>query len=140
MTAYFDDLARSVSNASTWAAEAHPDDAEERDSYFLARLEMGERRVIRVVNLVTGDREFPDDLRQRIQSIIAMHRITPVESLEPRAKAVEAARVTRTHPLLQELHSAFHDVAQRRIETRFGILSDSPTAILSMRDDWERSR
>jgi hypothetical protein len=40
----------------------------------------------------------------------------------------------RRSQLLQELHSAFHEVGSRRIQTRFGILSDSPRINSLMRE------
>ena len=40
----------------------------------------------------------------------------------------------RGSQLIASLHSAFHEVASRRIDTRFGLLSDDPEGILKRRD------
>jgi len=126
MTSYFDDYRSEVSSAAPVAPG---------DKAFLFFIGNIEREMIPMINLVTGDREFPDDLREKIQGLIAMHRTTSVGGLAPRDKAVEMALMLRECPLVTELHRAFHEVASRRIETRFGILSDNPKVILAMRDD-----
>lgn len=40
----------------------------------------------------------------------------------------------RSSRLIEELHSAFHAVARRRVQTRFGFLTDSPRQIVHARD------
>jgi hypothetical protein len=121
MTAYFDELRAEV--AAIDAADTKA---------WLARLGDIERRVVGEVRLVTGDREFPDDLRELILGAIATKAVFALgPELPPTPRAVEYARVTRSSDLLETLHSLFHRLAARRIVTRFGLLSDSPRAILS---------
>ena len=126
MTSYFADHSSQVSEAAGTAMD---------DKAFLFFISNIEREVIPEINLVTGDREFPDDLREKIQGIIAMHRTTSVGDVQPRQRAVDMATTVRMCPLISELHRAFHEVGTRRHRTRFGILSDNPTVILAMRDD-----
>ncbi len=125
MTSYFDDLRREVVEASKTA---------EDDDEFLSTIERIEARVISDINLVTGDREFPDDLRERIQSLIARGQTKVIEGLPPTHHRDENV-LMRCSFLLEELHTAFHVVGGRRIQTRFGVLSDHPRAILAMRHD-----
>lgn len=120
MTAYFDQLNSNVHSVSC----ACPD-----SELFLEALAEIEMEVIETVNLVTGDREFPADLRERIQGLIAINAVN-----NGWGKADRKASVARLSPLFQELHSAFHDVASRRHQTRFGMLTDSPRDILTRRD------
>ena len=121
MTAYFDTLDRQVSDAS---------DAATSDDDFLDRLAAIEAPIIATVNLVTGDREFPDEHREKIQGIIAVQAVrNGYEKADKRALAVKMSW------LFQDLHDAFHDVARERIQTRFGMLTDSPRDIVRRRDD-----
>lgn len=94
-----------------------------------------ETHVTNEVSLVTGDREFPDDLRERIQGIIAVYAVFPMRTGWPvNYKAASAVLATKSSDLFARLHSAFHDVASRRVMTRFGLLNDDPTDILKRRD------
>lgn len=127
MTSYFDDLRTEVRNVSTISK----DDAE-----FLLSLEEIEQNVIRDVSYITGDREFPEDLREKIQGLIAVHK-TEVTTGQPPTRAREMNLRMRRSQLLQELHSAFHEVGYRRIKTRFGILSDNPRVNCLLREEYE---
>ena len=127
MTSYFDDLRTEVRNIST---------VSQNDAEFLLDVEEIERGVIRDVNYITGDREFPEDLREKIQGLIAVHR-TQVMRDEPPTRARELNLRMRRSQLLQELHSAFHEVGFRRIKTRFGVLSDNPRVNCLMRENHE---
>jgi len=89
--------------------------------------------VVEAVNLVTGDREFPEDLRQRIQGTIAIHALRPSPGLEPSGRTKDRVKACRLSTLLSTLHSDFHEVASRRVETRFGLLGDNPEDILKRR-------
>lgn len=113
MTAYFDEAREEIGNSLEQAIAV-------------------EARLIQDVNLVTGDREFPDDLREKIQTIIATCRIDGPSGRNETIASI--FRRTRHSMLLTELHNAFHYVAQRRIKTRFGTLSDSPRQILKGRE------
>lgn len=127
MTSYFDDLRTEVRKASTAAKD---------DEEFLLDIEAMERGVIQDVNYITGDREFPEDLREKIQGLIAVHR-TQVMRDEPPTRARELNLRMRRSQLLQELHTAFHEVGYRRIKTRFGVLSDNPRVNRLLREDYE---
>lgn len=61
MTSYFDDAARAVSDIPRTLS----------DDDFLAAVAAIEKPIVECVSLNTGDREFPVDLRETIQSIIA---------------------------------------------------------------------
>lgn len=131
MTAYWDRLRREVQDA------AH----ERTDSDLVEVVADIEARVIREVSLTTGDREFPDDLRHEIQGLVAVHAIDPGRSLlDGRSSelANESARVwlltMRSSILFDELHRAFHRVAERRAANRFdGHFSDDPMSFLRAR-------
>jgi hypothetical protein len=111
MTAYFDNLLRDAADV--------------------------ENRVISIVQLVTGDREFPGDLREQILGHIAVLRIDSGNLPPTRGRA--RANACRDSPLLETLHDDFHALARRRIVTRFGLMLDSPENILRLRDEWDGS-
>ena len=127
MTSYFDDLRTKVRETSSLF---------ESDEQFLLEVEAIEREVIKDVSYVTGDREFPDDLREKIQGLIAVHK-TEVTTGQPPTRAREMNLRMRRSQLLQELHSAFHEVGYRRIKTRFGVLSDNPRVNCLLREQHE---
>ncbi len=129
MTSYFDALRVEVRKTSEVT----------NDEDFLSAVEEIEAGVIADVNLITGDREFPDDLREKIQRLIAFHQTKVMRDLPP-TRARELNLRMRRSQLIQELHSAFHEVGSRRIKTRFGILSDHPRSNLSMRESYEKER
>lgn len=94
-----------------------------------------EEHVIRDVSLVTGDREFPADLREHMQSVIACWAVCHTQGgLPPRAEAIQWVMTTGRSRLVDDLHQLFHKLASRRIVTRFGLLSDNPRDILKRRD------
>jgi len=126
MTSFFDDYNREVSAAA---------ETEMPDKAFLFFIAYLEREMIPKINLVTGDREFPEELREKIQGLIAMNRTTSVGDIKARQQALDEATLGRTCPLVTELHRAFHVVGSRRIKTRFGVLSDNPDVNLAMRAD-----
>jgi hypothetical protein len=94
-----------------------------------------EKRVINDVSLVTGDREFPDDLRQHIQGIIAVHAIQACAGLPESEDSKQWLLSMRSSRLVEKLHGAFHDVARRRPPNRYdSFFSDDPSAFLRARD------
>jgi hypothetical protein len=93
-----------------------------------------EAEVIRVVNLVTGDIEFPGEMRDKIQGIIACNQHAPVGGIM--TQGGKMSDITQSSRLISELHSAFHDLASMRIKVRFGRLDDKPDKILKRRDAW----
>ena len=120
MTTYFDDKVREVTS--------HDGDPQ-------AVFDHVEAPMIREVSQATGDREFPDDLRERIQGIIATDSLADTEGrLIPR-HALDMFRVSGHSTLVSTLHTAFHEVARRRVQTRFGVLLDDPAEIVRLRDE-----
>jgi len=127
MTAYFDDLRRELGAIQA----ADPQD-------WLRQVADIEWRVAREVQRVTGDREFPDDLRERMLSAIATRAVFDVGPALPASRhAIDYACATKASDLLETLHSLFHRLAGRRVRTRFGLLSDSPRAILAARKSYD---
>jgi hypothetical protein len=132
MTAYWDKLRNEVNSAAR----------ERADNDFVDTVIDIEARVIREVSLTTGDREFPDDLRNEIQGLVAIHAIDPGRALldgRSAELANDRARAwlltMRYSMLLEELHRAFHRVAERRATNRFdGHFSDDPMSFLRARD------
>lgn len=125
MTTFFDTRTRDVADLQNYDLS---------DATWLRLVAWVERPVINLVSIVVGDREFPDELRERLLGIIAVHTLVD-DVLEPSEATREMALTCRTSELLSRLHSAFHDVANSRTTTRFGLLSDDPTDILTRRDD-----
>jgi len=125
MTAYFDEKMSKVSAA----ARLLDDEGE-----FLMAVEDVEEPMIREVSLLTGDREFPEDLRERMQSAIANRQVKLVPG-QPPTRARQEAFVMKESSLVTTLHSLFHELAGRRIRTRHGLLLDSPVAFLRERGD-----
>jgi hypothetical protein len=128
MTAYFDSARREV----TTYASAFKDD----EAAFLRAVALVEFTVIADVTRVTGDREFPDDLREHILGDIAVLRVDAGEL--PETQGRRNARDFRDSELVERLHDRFHELARRRVTTRFGVLTDSPRQNLVMREEWEQ--
>lgn len=126
MTSYFDKASSDVRHI--------PRDL--TDEQFLARVAAIEAPIAHDVSLCTGDREFPNDLREKIQGIIATKAVYQrVRELKPTIAAVEHVLTMRYSEMIEDLHSAFHTLASRRVKTRFGHWYDSPKANLVARDD-----
>jgi hypothetical protein len=131
MSSYFDDLSTKVTDLSKICSSV--------DTFAEAVLKL-EDDVVHTVNLATGDREFPEDLREKIQNLIALFRLRDLSKpgeLLPKAK--EWLVTMKEDRLFTELHSAFHVVASRRHVTRFGILFDDPAGIVRRRDDFDEN-
>ncbi len=122
MTTYFDDLSRNVRDITDSTEEG-----------FLAELESIEANVISTASLATGDREFPEEHREKIQALIAVLGVGPVGGV-PNRFARKRAWIGKRSPLIEGLHDAFHNVARARVVTRFGLLDDSPRSIVRSRD------
>jgi hypothetical protein len=120
MTSYFDIMSGRVHDA---AARSAGDD-------FLAELEAIEAEVIADVTRNTDDREFPPDLRERILTIIATQGVkSPTEGRR-------LATIGRYSPMIEALHSLYHDLARHRIPVRNGAFAwtDDPTVNNRLRD------
>ena len=85
---------------------------------------------------MTGDREFPEDLREKMQGIIAVKRVQDICGVPPLQARQEAA-IMKMSPMIEDLHCAFHELGRRRSYARFGLLQDSPRQILVLRDDFD---
>ena len=133
MSSYFDQLSREVRDA----ADQHVE--ESTDNLFLDAVQAIEERMYRDVTQVTGDREFPEDLREQILTALAVHGIYQPGFVPVPERARQTTLVTGISNAIEEVHSLFHEVARRGIDTRFGRLSDSPTHILALREDYEET-
>lgn len=129
MSSYFDSWKREVHNAAV-SCEGF-----DGDEYFLESLQAIEKAYVRVINLVTGDREFPDDWRERIQGAIAVYGVSIAH---PNPVMLDKDKVRRHSSLCEVLHNDFHQLASARIKTRFGWLGDSPSQILKLRDEHDK--
>jgi len=130
MTAYFDAAAREV----TAYAAAFKED----EGAFLRAIGWLEAGIIRDVTRLTGDREFPDDLREQILGDIVVWRIDAGEL--PETEGRRSAREFHCSELIERLHDRFHELARRRVVTRFGLLADDPLQSLMLRQEWESER
>jgi len=128
MTTYFDSAMRAVRQL--------PKGLE--DEPFLRAVAEIEQTVVAHVMLNTGDREFPNDLRDTILGLVVLHGVHYVLNegslLQPTKMARYLVLTLRASALITQLHSAFHALAARRIETRFGLWTDSPDENLRDRD------
>jgi hypothetical protein len=127
MSSYFDDKSKRVSEA----AESFRGD----DQSYLRAVADIESELIHDVTLASGDREFPADLREKAMGLIARCHVGVFASLPPLQQARTRCIVMRYSELVEEMHSLFHELASRRIVTRFGHLSDHPRDIWQRRDE-----
>ena len=97
-----------------------------------------EDQVIKDVSAISDDREFPDDLRVKILGAISLLRYDNGPE-KPATAGRRNSDLMRRSALIERLHDIFHTLAQRRVETRFGMLSDRPNGMLARREEWERS-
>lgn len=125
MSSYFDDFDRQVRQF----ANDYDDDG------FLQCTAEAEQAMFEDVAAVTGDREFPHDLRERIMNAFAIESVKPTPT--PLRSAIEYVLRTRSSRVSGTVHSLFHELASRRIQTRFGLLSDDPYDIFVRRAEWE---
>jgi len=133
VTAYFDDLEREVSTISS--------ETRGNDDAFLERLSVIEKALSETARLNSGDREFPADLRERVMGAIACYAIAgSFEDADFTERPKALALTLRRSRLVGELHRIFHEVAQRRIKTRFGLWTDDPGANLKARDAHDEGR
>jgi hypothetical protein len=116
MTDYFDVAARTIRAIDKTLGD---------EAYLFAVAEV-EKDVVRDVILCTGDREFPDALREKIMTTIACKGVYVLSGLPPTEDARAQALAMRYSELIEDLHSAFHALASRRYKVRWGFWSDSP--------------
>lgn len=98
-----------------------------------------EKEIIGQVVLVTGDVQFPEDLREKILMAITRHNVCDYAGIASFPDSVEYLKESGTSRLIERLHDLFHDVARRRIRTRFGLLGDSPSQILALREEYDEN-
>ena len=125
MTSFFDDASRASNEVPRTLS----------DEEYLRQIAVVEEPVVKTVLLNTGDREFPDDLRERALNLIATRGIYSPAGLAPTAEARDYVLSMRYSQLVADLHSVFHVLAGRRVKTRFGFWSDSPRQNLVSRSD-----
>jgi hypothetical protein len=70
-----------------------------------------------------------------MQGIIAVKALQPSEGGLINERMRDFALIGRGSEMLSDLHRAFHELATRRVTTRFGLMFDSPTEILRSRDE-----
>ena len=112
-------------------------DQEVREAKIPADLPAIEATRVHVVNLVTGDREFPDDARELVQGLIA---VLGVSVYLPSPMSLEGATTGGYSRLARELRTVFSEIAKAEIETRFGVLTDDPWQILIHRSTYDSDR
>lgn len=127
MSSYFDNASSDVHNCASLP---------ERD--LVETVKGIENKVVHDCLLATGDREFPDDLRQKIVGHIALFTLGYGE-MTPSEKGIDWLKSVKNSRLINLLHEDFHEVARRRIQTRFGLLSDNPANIVARRDSEDSS-
>lgn len=120
MTTYFDEAAQAVTSHAGLP-----------DPEFLAALQQVETQVCVDVSLCTGDREFPESLREKIMGAIAVWQSRTDGGIPTKGR--QFSLVMRSSYLIGELHGLFHQLASGRVKTRFGMLTDDPEANLKMR-------
>jgi len=131
MSSYFDEINREVRTIAQFTKE----DSEA----FLNELMRLEGHMKDDCLQLAGDRETPDDIRQKIIETIALHEIRYEggEFLGDKTGACEATRTAvacRYSQLVTEMHSLFHTIASQRIQTRYGIIMDNPAADVRARN------
>ena len=105
---------------------------------FLDEILKIEQRVVYEVMLAIGDPEFPTDLRTVITGTISQYGILPRvlrDSGFSSEGQIMAMALSHSY-LIERLHDAFHDVAERKIQTRFGRLYDNPNQIIMSRAEY----
>jgi len=140
MTAYFDALEREIRELSDEAKTINGGD----NDFFIDQLGRVEEGAAKDALLNSGDREFPEDLREKITGAIALHGTRDLNGCglgrEFYAKPRRLALAMRRSQLVGELHSIFHELVQRRIETRFGRWTDDPAANLKTREAHDKAK
>lgn len=126
MSSYFDAMSREVAQAA--------EDAEQNAVFLTALIDI-EERLFREVTAITGDREFPEDLREKMLGVLVMQAVYQPGRLSMPRKAVERALCCQSSRAVEDMHDLFHELARRRVETRFGRWNDSPTYNAALRDD-----
>jgi hypothetical protein len=126
MSSYFDALSREAAVAA---------DGIDDDEAFFNEIVDIDRRLYEDVSAITGDREFPDDLRHAMLGAFAVHSVFQPGNVPVPKKARMRVLAYRGSRVVEAMHDLFHELARRRIQTRFGLLNDSPSYMLVLRED-----
>ena len=94
-----------------------------------------EEEVKRDVLLIAGDSETPEGIRDAIVNTVHGFAFQLVTGP---TKGTETSKMMHISQLISELHILFHDIAKKRVQTRFGGLSDKPDCILARRNKYIR--
>ncbi len=133
MSSYFDKFDREVRQLAQ--------DTRGSDEQFLLQLKQLEATMIKTCELFAGDIDTPDDIRQAVIACIALNQVRYEggdflgDSTGP-SQGAQHAMCCKSSQLSHEMHSLFHDIARRRIETRYGLVMDNPEHAVRMRDQW----
>ena len=131
MTAYFDEACARVAES---AARNHG------DAGFLEMVRILEGGVVRDALLCSGDREFPDDLRETLVKCIAINGIYCPGDLSPVDRTRKTVLALQKSILIDAIHAIFHKLAERRHSTRFGWWTDDPAENLRARTECDNRR
>ena len=139
MTDYFDSAVREVRQGIAQAEMLNPSKMAQEPHEVVRAAAVVEGRVVRDVLLCTGDREFPNDLREKVLSTLTLKALVDYGGhlrvgVNRNEDAEDYLVTCRESELLGDLHSLFHELARRKVQTRFGGWSDSPAGNLSRRD------
>ncbi len=101
-----------------------------------------EAGVIRDVNLVAGDIDTPEEIREQLMKIIALNQHTFMIGDEDHgsAKAKRSYQMSKHSRLLSLLHSAFHEIGRKEIKYRYCVLRDNPQRFLNSRNAWVKKK
>lgn len=103
------------------------------DEDFIKAAICFENQVASDCMLCAGDKEFPEDLRQKIVGHVSLFSLG-YKDMAPSSDGIKYMKALKRSKLIGLLHEDFHELARRRITTRFGLMLDNPAEILKDRD------
>lgn len=135
MSSYFDSFDRQV---SLLADQFRGGD----DLAFLKAVQELESGMKRTCELFAGDKDTPEEVRQRIIRCVTTCRVyfdadMPGLGDSPANEYVAACRLSK---MSQEMHRIFHDIARMHLKTRYGVVMDNPEAAVRARDAYAERR
>lgn len=134
MSSYFDKFDKEVGDMGR---------DETDNETFLYWMMLKEGEMVRDCELLAGDLDTPEDIRQAIIRCILTNKVhyeggdklgSHIGGVWCESIGARNAVVSRYSTLSRELHSLFHSIASRRIETRYGMIADNPAAAVRARD------
>jgi len=121
MSSYFDEFDAKVHDIRLAAGQD--------DSQFIKRLARAESSLITDCLEYAYDHETPTDIKEKIIKLINENEVIP----ERNCPGTEFALVCKRSKLSSELHSFFHEIASRRMKTRYtGFVNDNPGHLVRM--------